>query len=172
VVFSFYPWFDIDDDVVFEARLLGLWCLDEAWCTDDELLYWTPGPGDSYNLFEDDRLTHRAWLGEINGTFFLDFQYLCEPSRGTGDDSCHEGGVGSHIVARVTRIESDSVTFRLLNLERFKEWLELEEEPFAHGTPDDGLILVEETEALRDFLVQYGGVDDFWDEPTEMTRPE
>lgn len=171
VVFSYCPWFDLEDDVVFDARLPGLWCADGA-CGEEELLYWTAGPGDSYNVFEGDRLAYRVWLGEINGTRFLDFMLLCEPSLGTGDDSCQEWGIGSHIIARVTRIENDLVVFRTLDFERFLEWLENEEEPLAHGTPDEELILVDDTQALRGFLEQYGGVDEFWDETTELTRPD
>lgn len=171
---SFNPWFETDDsgsaNSVFDARLLGWWCTEDGSCAGDESLYWAAGPEDSYNVFEDDRLAYRVWLGEIGGKRFLNFRFMCEPALGTEEDHCH-GAVGSHFVARVARLEHRVVELRLLDTKRLEELLEAEEDPLAYGKPDETIVLAETTERLSDFLRRIADDEDMWDEESvTLTR--
>ena len=172
-VVSLEPWFEVEDseDAIFEARLLGEWCPDDGDCWDDELLYWAPGPGDSFNVFEDGRLRYRVWLGEVDGTSYLDWMFLCEPSRGIEDDDCLDVWVGSHLLAQVTLMEPDALEFRLLDREKFAEFLESLEDPLEHSAAGADLLVLEETDELREFVERFGRTADLWsDEAIKITR--
>ena len=175
LVVSLDPWFDVDDSAIADPRLAGSWCLDDedGDCSGDERMQFVPGPEESWNVLINGKLRYRVWLGEIDKVRYLNWMFLCEPSRGTADDDCRELDfpLGSHLLTRITLQEDDRIEFRLLEAEPFADLLEDRGQPLEYGKAETGLVVLADSEALRELVFAHGGQYELWSEETmEMTR--
>ncbi len=134
---------------------------------------FVPGPEESWNVLINGKLRYRVWLGEIDKVRYLNWMFLCEPSRGTADDDCRELDfpLGSHLLTRITLQEDDRIEFRLLEAEPFADLLEDRGQPLEYGKAETGLVVLADSEALRELVFAHGGQYELWSEETmEMTR--
>ena len=126
-----------------------------------------------WNVLVNGKLRYRVWLGEIGEVRYLDWMFLCEPSRDTADDDCRELDLplGSHLLAQITLQEDDRIEFRLLEREPFADLLEYRHQPLEYGKAETSLVVLADSEALRELVVAHGGQYELWSEETmEMTR--
>lgn len=178
VVVSLSPWFEVGEDesrvALFDARLVGVWCdEDEEGCDAEQAMDWRPGPANSFNVFGGGRLRYRVWLGEIDGTRYLDWWFLCEPSTGVEPDDCLELDfpLGAHIAARVDRLDEEVLEFRILEGEKLEAYLAAREESLERSRTEGTTLVLEETARLQEFLATHGGAIDLWSEETlKLTR--
>jgi len=174
LVVSLEPWFDVDSAIA-DPRLAGPWCLDDedGDCSVDERMVFVPGPGASWNVLAAGKLRHRVWLAEIDQVRYLDWMFLCEPSRDTADDDCRDSDLplGSHLLMRITLQEDDRIEFRLLEAEPLSDLLEYRREPLEYGTTEDGLVVLADSETLHELIAAHGDCYELWSEETlELTR--
>ncbi len=174
LVVSLNPWFDVESAVA-DPRLAGSWCLDddESTCSVDERMVFAPGPGESWNVFIQGKLRHRVWLAEIDGVRYLDWMFLCEPSRNTEEDDCKEMdfGLGTHLLTQITWQEDDFIEFRLLEEEPFAELLEYRLDPLEYGKTADGLVVMAGSDELHALIAEDGRCHELWTEDTlALTR--
>jgi len=170
LVVSVGPWFDVEDGAVAEPRLRGSWCLDDEGgeCSRDERLKFVPGPGQSWNVLGDGKVRYRVWVGDIEGTRYLDWMFLCEPSRDADEDDCLdlELPLGTHLLTQVTLLEEDRIEFRILDGETVANVLTHRSEPIFHARLDDGRVVVENSDVLAALLSEHGEQPDLWEEET------
>jgi len=170
LVSSLNPWFDIEEAVVDGPRLEGAWCLDEedGGCSRDERMKFVRGPGNSWNVLVGGKVRHRVWVGEIEGMRYLDWMFLCEPSRNAEEDDCLslDLGLGRHLLTQVTLLEEDRIELRLLDGETFEHLLSHRAEPLEYARTKDGLVVVEDSVTLGELLSQQGRRLDLWYEET------
>jgi hypothetical protein len=173
IVVSLAPWFEVEEGesqaALFDARLLGTWCdEDEEGCDAEQAMDWRPGPASSYNVFGEGRLRHRVWLGEIDGTRYLDWWFLCEPSTGVEPDDCLELDfpLGTHIVARIDRMDEELLEFRILEGEKLEEYLAAKEQSLERARTEGTTLVLEGTSRLQEFLALHGDEIDLWSEET------
>ena len=170
LVISLGPWFDVEDGAIAEPRLRGSWCLDDedADCSREERMKFVPGPGKSWNVLGQGKVGYRVWMGEIGGTRYLDWMFLCEPSRDTAEDDCLDLDLplGTHLLAQVTLLEEDRIEFRLLDGAKFADVLTHRGEPIVHARQEDELVVVEDSETLAALLSEHGEQLDLWYEET------
>lgn len=178
VVVSLSPWFEVAEGesqvASFDARLLGAWCDDdEEECGVEQVMVWKQGPGKSFNVFGEGRLRYRVWLAEIEGTLYLDWWFLCEPSTGVEADDCMglDFPLGTHIAGRVDRLDEHILEFRILEGEKLEEYMAVEPEPLEGSRADGMTLILEDTPTLQEFLGVHGDVIDLWsEEPVRLVR--
>jgi hypothetical protein len=174
LVTSLSPWFDVED-AVDEPLLAGAWCLDDddGDCSRDERMRFVRGPRNSWNVLVDGKLGFRVWVGDIGETRYLDWMFLCEPSRNAADDNCSsiDFELGNHVVVQVVTMEEDRIEFRLLDGDALDDVLTHRVEPLEYGRTADGLVVVEDSYTLAELLSEHGERVDLWYEETMvMTR--
>ena len=104
---------------------------------------------------------------------YLDWMFLCEPSRDTADDDCRELDfpLGSHLLTQITLQEDDRIEFRLLEQEPFAELLENRQQPLEYGKAEIGLVILADSEVLDELIFAHGDRHELWSEETiELTR--
>ena len=176
VVVSLTPWFPVeegDSEAFIDSRLPGMWCEDDGECPESEAMHWKPGPGKSFNVFGDGELRYRVWLAEIEGISYLNWWFLCEPSTGADDDDCMklDFPLGTHIVARIDRLDAKAMEIRILEGEKFEQVLATEAEPLPHARQSDFVVVLEDPDELQAFLARHGHDNELWsEEPMVLVR--
>lgn len=177
LVVAMQPWFDVEAEALAEPSLAGSWCMDDARgdCSPSERMLFVRGPGHSWNVLVEGELRLRVWLGEINGSRYLDWMILCEPSLDPTEDDCIERDVpfGTHLVTQITFQQNDRIEFRLLNSELLADYLTHRQDPVAHGWIDGDLVVIADSDTLAGVLAEHGERLELWyEEEFVITRTD
>lgn len=169
---SVHPFY-LDDNVVFEQRLIGTWMEQKAKEGDDPQSWsFSEGPKHSYQLEihdGDENLEFDAHLFELGEARFLD---LYSRRRAVSE-------IPAHHLFRVGKIGS-SLELQILSGEWIMEWIEEHPKGIAHvkahdpEKPEDTdkgeIILTAGTKALQGFVLAHLDDEGFFDESGEFRR--
>lgn len=168
---SVNPFFT-DQDVVFDARLLGEWRSKEK---SDDPEIWKFERGET-NAFKLTVTEEKGKQGQFDARLFrLKDDYFLDLIPADCDFPTNQANLVAvsmfpgHLLMRVSKFEPE------LHLAFFDfDWLEkyLEKNPtaLAHHKEGKGMVLTAETRDLQAFVLKHLGDDELFDKPGEMVR--
>jgi hypothetical protein len=164
--------FYTDQDVVFDARLLGEW--QEKDKSDNPDVWKFEGTTNQmYKLTitekEGKQGTFNAHLFQLKQEYFLDLI----------PDDCHYATnqadlVGTsmypgHLLVRVPQIEPE-LKLAFFDFGWLQKYLEKNPDELAHHREGDRLLLTADTRDLQEFVLKHLGEDELFKKPDEMIR--
>src|SRR5262245_9080975 len=160
---SLHPFFT-DEDVVFDAALLGVWISDSG-----KKCIITRSGDKNYELLylDDSAWRFEARLIELGGARFLD---LFPKPLGNEMGLNPANLVPAHTLARVT-IGVDSISLAMMDVDWLKRLSDRNQLTLAHERLDDGMIaLTAPSWELRAFALKYAGSNEAFGEAEIFRR--
>lgn len=164
--------FYTDQDVVFDARLLGEW--QEKDKSDNPDVWKFDGTTNKmYKLTITDKKgkqgTFNAHLFQLKQEYFLDLipddcNYATNQADLVGA-SMYPG----HLLVRVPQIEPN-LKLALFDFDWLQEYLQKNPKALAHHKEGDRIVLTAGTRDLQKFVLKHLGKDELFEKPDEMVR--